>query len=87
MFAYTKHAYMYERFHIYVWSCIEVVQRNSLKRSGAIQVGGHKTAAGLSGCLGRRLLAALIHILPLVRTIVSYLVLSISIQGDYNTYT
>jgi hypothetical protein len=67
MFAYTKYAYMYVRFHIYVWSCIEVVQRNSLKRSGAIQVGGHKTAAGLSGCLGRRLLGmpcTVIHIHP-----------------------
>jgi hypothetical protein len=35
MFACTKYAYMYVRFHIYVWSCIEVGQRNSLKRSGA----------------------------------------------------
>ena len=62
------YAYMYVRFHIYVWSCIDVGQRNSLKRSDAIQVGGQKTAAGLSGCLGRRLLAmpcALIHIIHL----------------------
>ncbi len=67
MFACTKYAFMYVRFHIYVWSCIEVGLRNSLKRSGAIQVGGQKTAAGLSGCLGRRLLAmpcALIHMHP-----------------------
>jgi hypothetical protein len=51
MFACTKYAFMYVRFHIYVWSCIVVGQRNSLERSGAIQVGGHKTAAGFSGCL------------------------------------
>ena len=67
MFACTKYAYMCVRFHIYVWSCIDVGQRNSLKRSGAIQFVGQKIAAGLSGCLGRRLLAmpcALIHIHP-----------------------
>ena len=87
MFAYTKYAYMYVRFHIYVWSCIVVGQRNSLKRSGAIEVGGQKTAAGLFGCLGRRLLAMPCALILVVRTIVSYLILSISIQGDNNTYT
>ena len=75
MFACTKYAY------------IEVGQRNSLKRSVAIQVGGQKTAAGLSGCLGRRLLGMPCALILVVRTIVSYLVLSISIQGDNSTYT
>ena len=67
MFACIKYAFMYVRFHTYVWSCVEVGQGNLPKRSSAIQVGGQKTAAGLSGCLGRRLLAmpcALIHIHP-----------------------
>ena len=87
MCACTKYAYMYVRFHIFVWSCIEVGQRNSLKRSGAIQVGGQKTAAGLSGCLGRRLLGMPCALILVVRTIVSYLVLSISTQGANNTHT